>query len=76
MIALEKALRREKTRLTCLDVRAAPTSRLGTIQAGPPFLLLNEEEDKRRLCSQGELQVVLHSGGSRGVAGGACPPYF
>ena len=44
--------------------------RLGAIQAGPPFLPLNEEEDKRKLCSHGELQVVLQSGGSRGVTGG------
>ena len=52
--------------------------RLGAIQAGPPFHLLNEEEDKRKLCSHGELQVVLQSGGSRGVArgGGQVPPYF
>ena len=56
--------------------------RLGAIQAGPPFLPLNEEEDKRKLCSHGELQVVLQSGGSRGVAGGGggvggqVPPYF
>ena len=54
--------------------------RLGAIQAGPPFLLLNEEEDKRKLCSHGELQVVLQSGGSRGVARGgggrSSPPLF
>ena len=53
--------------------------RLGAIQAGPPFLPLDEEEDKRKLCSHGELQVVLQSGGSRGVAGGgggSSPPLF
>ena len=55
--------------------------RLGAIQAGPPFLPLNEEEDKRKLCSHGELQVELQSGGSRGVAGGgggwgSSPPLF
>ena len=52
--------------LSCADLKGLAPFRRGL-----------KEEDKRKLCSHGELQVVLQSGGSRGVArGGRVPPYF
>ena len=53
MLALEKPVWRERTRLTSPEVELWRPHRFDVIQAEPPFLLLTQE-DNRRLCSRDE----------------------
>ena len=53
MLALEKPVWRERTRLTSPEVELWRPQRFDVIQEEPPFLLLTQE-DNRRLCSRDE----------------------
>ena len=55
MLAFEKAsvTRALKARLTSPEVWAAQLQRFDMIHTKPPFLFLNQEEDKRKFCSLG-----------------------